>query len=390
MAEAGTSRPPLRRRTQGRVAFGVCAGLAAHLGLHPGVVRLAFVALSMSGIGFAAYIVLIFLLPRAEEEPSRPDIVQLVAYGALGAALGLVYMLSGTDPDPLLWPLIFGALGGAILWQQAAPDRRERWLATTTFRVRQTWVRSIVGVVLVLVGITGFLAARNQLSEARQGLVSTLAVVIGITVIATPWIIGLMRDRDRERRERIRTQERAEFAAHIHDSVLHTLTLIQRSSDDPREVQRLARVQERALRTWLYRPQDDSGASVSAAAERVAAEVEEHHGVPIDLVTVGDCAVDERVAAALQAAREAMVNAAKYSGADTVSVYVEADPEELTIFVRDRGRGFDRSAVPEDRMGVKESIIGRMERHGGTATVRSAPGEGTEVQVRIKREKTDE
>ncbi len=167
--------------------------------------------------------------------------------------------------------------------------------------------------------------------------------------------------------------------------MLHTLTLIQRRADDPREVQRLARVQERALRSWLYQRRTDDETTVSPALERVAAEVEEAHGVPIEVVCVGDCPLDDGLRATLQAAREAMVNAAKYAGADAISVFCEVEPEEVLVFVRDRGTGFDLDAVPADRMGVRGSIIGRMERHGGHARVRTAPGEGTEVQLRMPR-----
>lgn len=195
----------------------------------------------------------------------------------------------------------------------------------------------------------------------------------------------LWRDLDAERHERIRSQERAEVAAHIHDSVLHTLTLIQRNSADPREVQRLARSQERELRTWLYAPRADPDQTFAAAVQKIVGEVEDTHGVPIDVVCVGDCPLDERLAAVLQAAREAMVNAAKYAEAPSVSVYAEVEGDEIVLFVRDRGKGFDLEAMPLDRMGVRGSIIGRMERNGGTATVRTAPGEGTEVRLEIKK-----
>ncbi|HEX4811301.1 MAG TPA: ATP-binding protein, partial [Nonomuraea sp.] len=192
-----------------------------------------------------------------------------------------------------------------------------------------------------------------------------------------------------ERRERIRQEERAEVAAMVHDSVLHTLTLIQRVAHDPREVTRLARSQERELRNWLYQPAQDADATVAAAVRRIAAEEEDAHGVPIEVVCVGDLDIDAqgRLAAMLKAARQAMVNAAKYSESSSISVYAEVEGEEVTIFVKDRGKGFDLDAVPLDRMGIRESIIGRMERHGGTARVRTELGEGTEVMLTMKVEK---
>jgi signal transduction histidine kinase len=211
-------------------------------------------------------------------------------------------------------------------------------------------------------------------------------VVGGLLVIAAPYLAGLWKELQLERRERIRQEERAEVAAHVHDSVLHTLTLIQRNAHDPREVLRLARSQERELRNWLYQPKQDADTSLAAAVRRVAAEEEDAHGVQFEVVCVGDRPLDARLNAMLQAARQAMVNAAKYSGADVVSVYAEVEPEEVTIFVRDRGKGFDLDRVPPDRMGIRESIIGRMERNGGSARIRTAPGEGTEIMLTMKLE----
>jgi len=195
----------------------------------------------------------------------------------------------------------------------------------------------------------------------------------------------MTQDLSEERLMRIRAQERAEVAAHVHDSVLHTLTLIQRSVDDPREVARLARAQERDLRTWLYRGTADPDSTLKAALERVAGEVEDGHGVQVDVVTVGDAPLTERLRAVLQASREALVNAAKYAGDEPISLYSEVEPEQVTVFVRDHGPGFDLDAVPADRMGVRGSIIGRMQRHGGRAVVHAGPGGGTEVQLEMPR-----
>lgn len=255
--------------------------------------------------------------------------------------------------------------------------------------MRKNRVRTLLGVGLVVVGATGFLAAEGELPQIRDSLLFTVVVVGGLAVIAAPWLAGLWKELQLERRERIRQEERAEVAAMVHDSVLHTLTLIQRVAHDPREVSRLARSQERELRNWLYQPAQDADATVAAAVRRIAAEEEDSHGVPIEVVCVGDIALDAagKLAATLKAARQAMVNAAKYSGSPSISVYAEVEGEEVTIFVKDRGKGFDLEAVPLDRMGIRESIIGRMERHGGAARVRTEPGEGTEVMLTMKVEK---
>jgi signal transduction histidine kinase len=198
----------------------------------------------------------------------------------------------------------------------------------------------------------------------------------------------MARDLTAERSARIREQERAEVAAHVHDSVLHTLTLIQRHVDDPREVARLARSQERELRGWLYRPVRTTAETMTSALERVAAEVEDAHGVTVETVVVGDCPLDESLAAVRDAAREALVNAAKYAPDSAISLYAEVEPGQVTVFVRDRGPGFDVDAVPDDRLGLRESVVGRMARHGGTAVVRSVIGDGTEVQLGMPRTTT--
>ncbi|MCU1673549.1 MAG: putative signal transduction histidine kinase, partial [Frankiales bacterium] len=241
------------------------------------------------------------------------------------------------------------------------------------------------GALQLVAGLGGFLARRGELGAAREGLVSTAVVVLGLTVLTAPFWLRMTADLRVERRERIRSQERAEVAAHVHDSVLQTLALIQKAADDPREVTRLARVQERELRGWLYRPQGRPDTTLSAALEQAAAEVEEAHRTPVEVVVVGDCAVDERLGALVAATREAVVNAAKHSGADQVRVYAEVEEDRVAVFVRDRGRGFDPAAVGADRYGLAESVVGRMARNGGSAEVRSTPGEGTEVRLEVAR-----
>jgi signal transduction histidine kinase/phage shock protein PspC (stress-responsive transcriptional regulator) len=392
-APAPTRR--LERRRDGRLVAGVARGLAAHLGVDVFVLRAAFVLLTVaSGLGIAAYFAFWLLVPREVPELApdgtvtpvrgRRDWGQLLAYGAVGAGLSLLTWGAGLA-EAALWPFIAGGIGAAILWQQADRDQRQRWVGITTLPLRQMWWRSVLGLLLVVGGIGGFVAQKVDPSQARSVLIATLVVLTGVAVIVTPWVVRLWQDLDAERHERIRSQERAELAAHVHDSVLHTLTLIQRNASDPFEVQRLARSQERTLRSWLYQPRADPDQTFAAAVREVAGEVEDDHGVPIEVVCVGDTPLDERLGAALQAAREAMVNAAKYAQAPSVSVYAEVEGDEVAIFVRDRGKGFDMDAIPEDRMGVRGSIIGRMERNGGKATVRTAPGEGTEVRLEIKK-----
>jgi signal transduction histidine kinase len=220
------------------------------------------------------------------------------------------------------------------------------------------------------------------------GAVAIVAAVIAVLVM--PWFVHLARTLSAERSARIREQERAEMAAHLHDSVLQTLALIQKRSGDAREVAGLARRQERELRSWLHmgtstlrsRPSTDT---VAGALEGVAAEVEEVYRVPVEVVTVGDVPLDDSLQAVVLAAREALTNAAKFAAAERVDLYAEVQPGCVEVFIRDRGVGFDPTEVPEDRRGLRDSIVGRMERHRGLATVRSRPGEGTEVELRMGR-----
>jgi signal transduction histidine kinase len=207
--------------------------------------------------------------------------------------------------------------------------------------------------------------------------------VAGLALMVGPWLFRLTGDLSEERAARVRSQERADIAAHLHDSVLQTLALIQKHAGDDRTVATLARAQERDLRSWLYGDEPPPDASVASALKLAAAEVEDAHGVPVELVVVGDTPASDRTRALVRAAREAMVNAARHSGAGRVDVYAECGPGTTEVFVRDRGRGFDEAAVPGDRLGVRNSIVGRMQRHGGTATVHSAPGEGTEVRLMV-------
>jgi signal transduction histidine kinase len=359
----------------------VCRGLAEHLGLEPIVVRLAFAVLVSGGVGVVAYVALWLLVPRREEAEARRDLGQLVVYGSLVCGLSLFTWGAGA----LNWamgPIVAGGIGVGIIWQQADPERRQRWVRSS----QAMWLRSIIGAMLVAAGLIAFLAQKIKPGQAGQVLLGSTVVLAGVAVVVAPWLLRMWRDLDDERRERIRSQERAEVAAHIHDSVLHTLTLIQRNAQDAREVQRLARSQERDLRAWLYAPKADAEQDLAAAVRKISAEVEDDHGVPIEVVCVGDCPLDERLTAMLQAAREAMVNAAKHAETPSLSVYAEVAGQDIAIFVRDRGKGFDLNAVPEDRMGVRQSIIGRMERNGGRATIRTEPGEGTEVRLEMTRD----
>jgi signal transduction histidine kinase/phage shock protein PspC (stress-responsive transcriptional regulator) len=389
---AAPAPPRLYRSSDGRVLAGVARGLADHLGVDVLVVRLAFVLLAAAGgAGVATYGLFWVFAPQNPYEAEAPrdrerDLTMLLALGSLtvGGLLLLSALGMGLRPG-LAVPLVAVGIGVSILWRQADDDARARWRAATGTHRFSGAARAAVGIALVVIGAAAILGPAN-LDGTAGGLMAALVVAAGLTLVSSPWWVRMARDLAAERSARIREQERAEVAAHVHDSVLHTLTLIQRHVDDPREVTRLARAQERELRGWLYRPAPDATQHLAAALERVAAEVEDAHGVAIEVVVVGDCALDDRLAALRDAAREALVNAAKYAAGAAVSVYAEVEPEQVNVFVRDRGPGFDPDTVPEDRLGLRQSVRGRMARNGGTATVRSSPGDGTEVQLEMPRQ----
>lgn len=391
---------------------GVARGLAGHLSLPVSWVRVVFVVLAtIQGLGILLYAIFWFVVPLGvggvnpaeAKEPRdarswlagrRPDKGQIVALIAL--AIGFGILLDSLDlgrANTYVWPLLIIGFGVALVWRQADNSRRAHWAEMSRGKRFLPIARGAAGVILVGVGVTGFLVVQGSASHIGVILQAALAVLVGVALITGPYLVRMTQDLSAERRERIRAQERAEVAAHVHDSVLHTLTLIQRHADDPREVAKLARAQERELRAWLYRAaagngphkEGDEPATLADAVRRAAAEVEDAHGVPVEVVCVGDCPLDERLGAQMQAAREAMVNAAKYGGDEPVQVYAEVEEGKVFVSVRDRGPGFDLDSVPEDRMGVRESIIGRMKRNGGEARLRPAPGGGTEVELEMER-----
>ncbi|MBW8826458.1 MAG: PspC domain-containing protein [Acidobacteria bacterium] len=383
------ARPPLQRQRDGALVAGVASGLARHLGLEPLVVRLVFAALTVAGgAGLLAYAAFWVFVPQvggdAVPSPGREQLqVPALAALTLGGFLVLheVFAFPGGSA---LWPALVIGIGVAIVWQQADDAQRRRWLGANDGS--GTALRVAGGVVLLVSGAIAFVATNHELTRTMNGIVAVLVVAAGLVLTFAPWWWRLLNDFTAERRVRIRSQERAEVAAHLHDSVLQTLALIQRRSGSPDEVQRLARSQERELRSWLYSRADElPGGGLAGALEAAAASVEDEHGISVEVVTVGDVSLDEHVEAVVRAAREAMVNAAKFADAGLVAVFAEVEDNGITVFVRDTGKGFEPATVPADRRGLAESIIGRMERHGGVATVRSVPGEGTEVELRLPR-----
>ncbi|MFE2036402.1 PspC domain-containing protein [Streptomyces scopuliridis] len=404
----------LYRSADGRMLGGVARGLAGHLGLPVVWVRLVFLGLFFAqGLGALLYAVFWIVVPlgvggttaeprslfetspdgrRRLRKPDRGQIFALIAL-LIGASVFVGNVnLGRSQADRYIWPTLLIGAGVVLVWRQADNARRARWTEVGRRRRIFQLARGLAGVALVGLGLAVFMVVRGAAAQLGNVLTGAIAVVAGVALLAGPWLVRMTQDLSEERLMRIRAQERAEVAAHVHDSVLHTLTLIQRNADDGGEVRRLARAQERELRAWLYKPEgtgkdeEDEPTTLAEAVKRTAAEVEDYHGVPIEVVVVGDCPLDEKLAAQMQAAREAMVNAAKYGGeGGAVQVFAEVEGRTVFLSVRDRGPGFDLDGVPDDRMGVRESIIGRMQRNGGTARLRSVPGNGTEVELEMER-----
>jgi signal transduction histidine kinase len=400
-AAARTNEPVrdrvLRRYPDRGILGGVCAGVAQLTRVDVLLVRLvAAMVVVAGGIGVAIYALAWAIVPVAAEsesarrEPGWLRRVALLAVALAGAFVGL--RLSGLRfGDAVVWPLVVGACGMALAWRltvgttPSAPSslthgsapRHARWAAAPRFVVAALLIAFVSSALLHTFGLLHSVG-----KEAIAGVIvaTTLGAAVG------PWAVRAGRSLASERAARIREQERAELAAHLHDSVLQTLALIQKRAAEPLAVTQLARRQERELRRWLFQRADGQRSdSARAALERAAAEVEELHGVPVEAVIVGEQPLDVRLEALVAAAREAMTNAAKFARSDHVDLYAELSDARVEVFVRDRGSGFDLDAIPDDRRGVRDSIIGRVERHHGRAAVRSTPGEGTEVELLLDR-----
>ncbi|MDX6541710.1 MAG: hypothetical protein QOI71_3320 [Gaiellales bacterium] len=352
---------PLRSFTtsaDGRALAGVCAGIAQALGVDVTLVRLVFALLALAG-GAGIVLYLALWAWSAAARPRWAILLLVIAGSLLLGALGL--------SDRGVAGIVLVAAGLALALRDGGSFRPDAPL-------------SYGGVALAGFGVILLL----QDPSAPTALLAPGAVAAALVLVAGPWLWRLALERDAERSARIRTEERAEVAARVHDSVLQTLALIQRHASEPRRVATLARRQERELRGWLYaaQPLGDDGSSLVAALTAAAADVEELHGVRIELASAGDAPPEN---ALVLAAREAMTNAAKFAGVEKIDVYADVVAEEIAVFVRDRGAGFDPAAVPDDRQGIRDSIRGRLERAGGSALITSAPGDGTEVELRLPR-----
>ena len=397
---AVTVRPALQR-PRDVVLGGVSAALSRHLGIPVSLVRAVFAAATALGIPLAVYATWVLgnaglvsvglacgllylwlwaLVPREESAPDaeRTRVVPVAAVLlGIAAAVGLLVPLTWGLPTPLPVGLVESAALAliAIVWTVAVDAHDPRRAASAPL------VRSLAAVLLMLLGLVAgagsFIAGRPLVA-----VLSAFLLLLGVAALVVPVLIVRWTTRSAERAALARQEQRSEIAAHLHDSVLQTLALIQNRAGAGTEIARIARAQERELRDWLFAGTDPFAGDLATELRTMSRELELEHAVRIEVVTVGD--VGELESAALAgAAREALVNAARHAGGD-VTVYAEATPDAVEVFVRDRGAGFDADAVPTGRLGIRESIVGRMARAGGTGVVASSP-DGTEVQLRLPR-----
>ena len=387
-------RPPLRRASDERLLAGVCAGLADHLGLHPLGIRAGFIVLTALG-GFGA-LVYAFLWATIEPEDPRPGTastpplrqpnagVLLVLAGGLVILVGVITLLQVQGLNLRLdvtVPVLVLTTGAVFVWSQLDTSGRDRVLAHQGGNRQQALGRLVIGIGLVVTGLIALTAQGRSLGELRDVGFAVVLALMGVGLLTAPYVARLWRDLREEQAATARETERADIAAHLHDSVLQTLALIQRRADDPAQVTRLARAQERELRSWLYAGPVGHAATLAGAVAAAGHEVEDLHGVPIELIVTGDRPLDADGQALVNALREAMLNAVRH-GEPPVSAYIEVGARSVEAFVRDHGQGFELDGVPADRLGVRESILGRMSRHGGTARVRRLE-QGTEISLEL-------
>ncbi len=401
------------------IILGAAAAISARLGVSVAVVRAIFVTLaSAGGVGVVLYLLVSFLWRNRRVADLGPSASRDT--GAILFTIGFIWELGTTWPgvEPtLVLPVGLVSLGVALGWRNSTGAEPFRFGTTSTgtgtaaeHRMRQLVLRMIGGTILCIGGFAVVLGQNADLATLRDASLGLVVVFAGVAMVVGPSTVRFARSFSAERDDRVRAEERARVASHLHDSVLQTLTLIQKKADDPAATSALARHQERSLRRWLYGTSTaygtgDGGLHVAGwreAMEEMVGSVEDQYATAIELVMVGDGEIavarpdgvqdaprtrnsseSSRVAAVIAAAREGLINASKFSGETHLSVYCELGGDRFDVFVRDRGKGFDLASIDPDRRGVRDSILARMLAVGGHAEIRTAPGMGTEVALSI-------
>ena len=375
---------------------GVCAGIATHLGVNVWLVRAIFVGLLfLNGVGALAYALAIALIPAG-----NPASSQLAAPTRLAAQLNQLQSKDGRDQAATIFsgvvllalaailvawsrgwlesnaylPLLIIGCGAALAWSQAEEVMH-------TPRSMAAIARLVAGLALAVLGVLIWLSDHTDMSGMLIGAFAALVMLSVVALVLAPLWLGVIRQLSQTQAAQARASERADIAAHLHDSVLQTLTLLRAQADDPQRVAALALSQERELRAWLYGDNHPTNENLRSEVESVSREIEQLYGVPVDSVIVGDTPATTKTRVLTSALREALANAVRH-GKPPISLYVEVSGQEVEAYVRDHGAGFDLETINPDRHGVRDSIIGRMQRHGGSATIR-AREPGTEVCLRL-------
>lgn len=379
---------PFRRSTSNRLLTGVAGGMGEWLGIRPIYIRAAFLsAILAGGFGLLVYVLAALLVPEAKEQPdpSTRTVQQRVGIGIMFVAGMFLFQGIGLWFGSVTWPIVLVLFGLAIALDTSGFNY-EQSLQGVMGTSRRPWWLVLAGLGMMIAGLAFVLTSLDALQSAGALVIATILTLVGLLIVGGPWLWSVIEDLGTERRARIRSEEHAEMAAHLHDSVLQSLALIQRT-DDPKRMVTLARAQERDLRAWLYDPDASDEETLRGALGATAARVEETHDVPVSVVVVGEESLPPADRKALVgAATEAMMNAARHSGADKISVFAEVTGEAIELFVTDQGSGFDPNTVDGDRKGITESIRGRMARNGGTAVIDSSDGIGTEVHLTMPQE----
>ena len=406
----GVPQLPLRRSSAGSVLGGVCSGLAVRLGVRDRTIRIMFSASALFfGFGLLLYVAVWLLLARSGEEASigsrlvakrRQARSLLLLLVVVLAVLAFLNALNLRGTGGFAWSIALSAIGLFAVWHGSSPDEKAHLEgvinaapvmgAASSRGWKALLLRVVPGIMLVVVGLQILNKIGGIWGAAVPALLGAVVLLVGLLVLLAPWWLQNVKDLSSERRERVRIEERASVATHIHDSVLQTLTLIERVASSESDVIRLARAQERELRQWLFNPDsvgtsgptDDSFASLLGAVEN---DVENDYGVKVQLVVVGDCPSDEKTRLLVAAGREAAINAAKWSTASTITIFGEVETTKISLFVRDTGQGFDPDNVASDRQGIALSIKQRMTQIGGGTLIRSTLGHGTEVELVLPR-----
>jgi signal transduction histidine kinase len=388
-AQPRSHRLRFARSKSDRMVSGVAGGIAEQMGVDPLVVRGGFLMLSAAGgVGIALYLVALAFADDAAQVPVPPNVLKPIARSwsvvcFTGAALLLFRRTGLWIGDAAGWPLVLVVIGSLVVWLRRPSAGDEVRKLSTFVRTPPRMMRVVVGLIVSVVGVA--LLTFNTRSNSTFVTVGAAvgAVVLGIILLAGPWARRVANELSDERRERIRSEEKAAVSAHLHDSVLQTLTLIQRNAANPEMTARLAREQERELRTWLYQPDPGATGTARSEFESMLRDVERTHDLTIEFVPVGDTRLDAAGKALVQATREALVNVAKHAGVATASVFVEVFDDRLTACVRDRGCGFAEATVDANHVGIRDSIRGRLERYDGKTDITSIEGIGTEVEMSV-------